>query len=269
MIKESNQIFRITYEAFSKFSNSLNRCRAFDEIAGCFTVNLKYLFNYHVFRASYFQYGTCVHVESTAGNTTLTVDSKTNYLEYEKLLLNTNIPQKWTAMEDLQLPQSFTVIEEEHPELWGWNFVSEERNIMVSIYSGSRKRFSQRDINFLSLVSDNLETKLIELCLIKELDKKNNIITKIIEDQKEVIKDRTREIENKNKTLLEISVQNAHKVREPLSRIIGLINLLDEEGSEQLIKEIVPLIKISSDDLDSALKNVINHATKGLWEYKA
>lgn len=269
MIKESNQIFRITYEAFSKFSNNLNRCRAFEEITECFTVNLKYLFNYHVFRASYFQYGSYVHLDSTAGKTNLTIDDKPHYLEYEKLLLKTDIPQKWNDLCDMQLPQSFISIREEQPELWGWNFTDDKRNIIVSVYSGIRKKFSQKDINFLKLVSDNLETKLIELCLIKELDEKNNTITRIIEHQKEVIKERTSEIANKNKTLLEISVLNAHNVREPLSRIIGLVNLLDAEDTEELIKQVIPLIKISSNDLDTALQNVINHATKDLLEYKA
>ena len=99
--------------------------------------------------------------------------------------------------------------------------------------------------------------------------KKNNIISRISENQKEVIKNRTSEIANKNKTLLEISVLNAHNVREPLSRIIGLIDLLDDDETEESIRELIPLIKISSVDLDAALKEVIDHAIKDALEYKA
>ncbi|MDB5247980.1 MAG: hypothetical protein JWQ40_2374 [Segetibacter sp.] len=269
MSSESNPIYRITYEAFSKFSNSLNRCRAFDEIEECFTVNLKYLFNYHVFRASYFRNATYVHLDSTLGNTCIHVAGKPGYLEYEKLLLQSNVPKKWDDLGQLELPLSFTNIADEQTELWGWNFVDEDRRIVVSLLSGNRKKFSLRDINFLKLVADNLETKLLELCLIKELDEKNNIISRIIEDQKEVIKNRTLEIENKNKTLLEISVLNAHNVREPLSRIIGLVNLLDDDEEEELVKQVIPLIRISSNDLDVALKNVINYTTKDLSDLKA
>lgn len=269
LASESNPVNRITYEAYSKFSNSLNRCRAFNEIKHCLTVNLKYLFNYHILRASYCRNGTFVHIESTVGNTVLTVDNKPAYLEYEKFLLKQSIPKRWDDVSKLDLPETFRNIDDQQQELWGWNLVDQERHIVISVLSGTRKKFTQKDINFLKLVADNLETKLLELCLIEELDAKNNIISKIIEDQKEVIEKRTCEIENKNKTLLEISALNAHKVREPLSRIIGLVNLLDDEEEIEFIRQIIPLIKISSNDLDIALKNVINHATKELSHLKA
>lgn len=269
MITASNQIFRITYEAFSKFSNALNGCRTFEEIGECFTINLKYLFNYHVFRAAYHRYGTFVIINSSTGKTTVTVAQEADYLPHEKILIDKRIPQRWTDFAELQLPETFTISEEEDPELWGWNFVNDQKQIVVSVLCGSRKKFSQKDITFLKLVADNLETKLLELCLIKELDEKNKLISRINEDQKEVIEERTSELAIKNKTLLEISVLNAHSVREPLSRILGLVNLLDDEASEELIKQVLPLIKVSSTDLDIALQSVINRATKDLSELKA
>ena len=68
---------------------------------------------------------------------------------------------------------------------------------------------------------------------------------------------------------MQISALNAHNVREPLSRILGLINMLDIERSEEILNEIIPLIKISANDLDIALQNVINYATKDLLKLKA
>lgn len=269
MITESNQISRITYEAFSKFSNCLNRCREFEEIADCFSVNLKYLFNCHVFRASYSRNGTFVHVESASVQTTVVVQKLPGYLEYEKLLFSVSMPRRWTELGELVLPETFAIAGEEWPELWGWNFTNDERQIIVSVLAGSKKRFSQKDINFVRLVSENLETKLLELCLINELDEKNNVISSINEDQKEIIKERTKEIEDKNKTLLEISVLNGHDVREPLSRILGLINLINNEDADELIMQVMPLLRLSANDLDAALQNVINRATKDLIELTA
>ncbi|WP_018611205.1 hypothetical protein [Segetibacter koreensis] len=269
MINGSDQIFRITYEAFSKFSNNLNRCRTFEEIAECFTVNLKYLLNYHIFRATYCRNDINVHLVSITGKTTVTIDKQPGYLEYEKELLNEMVPKRWSDLSSFQLPGYFYSITDEQPELWGWNFANEDRKILISVLSGARKRFNQKDITFLKLVSDNLETKLLELCLIKELDEKNNIITAINRDQQKVIEERTREIAIKNKTLLEISVLNAHNVREPLSRILGLVNMLDDEETDELIKEVIPLLKTSANDLDLALQDVINHATKDLSKLKA
>lgn len=269
MINESNQIFRITYEAFSKFSNSLNRCRTFEEIGECFTVNLKYLFNYHIYRASYHRNHIFVNLVSVAGKTTVSVQEQPHYLEYEKQLIDDNIPKKWSDFNLLQLPAFYLAIEDEQCELWGWNLGNNFRQITVSVFSGNRKKFTQKDITFLKLVSENLETKLLELCLIKELDEKNNIITSINRNQKKIIEERTKEIAIKNKALLEISVLNAHDVREPLSRILGLINMIDDEQEEEIIKEVIPLLKISAEDLDVALKNVINRATKDLSLLKA
>lgn len=269
MITKSNQIFRITYEAFSKFSISLNRCRTIEEVAECFTINLKYLFNYHIFKASFSRNNAYVHLFSTAGKTAVSTHDHPHHLQYEKYLLEESIPKKWNDLSSLQLPACFYAIEDEQPELWGWNFENDESQILVSVLSGCRKKFTVNDITILKLVSHNLGTKLLELCLLKELDEKNSVISAINRNQKKVIAERTTEIAIKNQTLLEISALNAHHLREPLSRILGLVNMLDDEKAEEFIKEVIPILKISANDLDNALQNVINHATKDLSKLKA
>lgn len=269
MTTATDQIFRITYEAFSKFSNNLNRCRTFEEISECFTVNLKYLFNYHVFRASYHRSNIYVHMNSAALHTSLAVQESPDYLEHENFLLNSQIPMRWNDLNDFRLPAAFDVVPEEEGVLWGWNFMNDDRHIIVSVLSGNSKKFTQKDITFLKLVSDNLETKLLELCLFQELHEKNIIISHINEDQKEIIKQRTHEIENKNKTLLEISVLNSHNVREPLARILGLVSLMTDDDTDGSVREILPMLKASTNDLDVALQDIIQRATHDLLELKA
>ena len=269
MTTASDQIFRITYEAFSKFSNSLNRCRTFEEISACFTINLKYLFNYHLFRASYHRNDTYLHMISSPLNTSISVQETCGYLEYEQVLYSKQIPMYWSDLDDLKLPASFYQEPEEEAVLWGWNFKNDDRQIIISVLSGKSKKFTPKDITFLKLVSDNLETKLLELGLFKELNEKNTIINSINEDQKEVIKERTYEIEMKNKTLLEISVLNSHNVREPLSRILGLVGLMSDDETEETIREILPMLRASADDLDTALQEVIQRATSELLQLKA
>ena len=113
-----------------------------------------------------------------------------HYLEYEKQLIAEEIPKKWNDLSDLLLPATFYLVEDEQPELWGWNLANDDRRIIVSVFSGSRKKFGQKDVAFLKLVSENLETKLLELSLIKELDEKNNIISSINRNQKKVIEEK-------------------------------------------------------------------------------
>jgi len=64
-------------------------------------------------------------------------------------------------------------------------------------------------------------------------------------------------IEEKNERLNEISWIQAHDVRAPLARIIGLVELLDGENSEDALKNIVSYLKSSSNELDLIIKNLI------------
>ena len=176
---------------------------------------------------------------------------------------------RWVDTNELGLPESFHCDPEEEAVLWGWNFTNDNRQIIVSVLSGNSKKFTQKDIIFLKLVSESLETKLLEFCLFNELHEKNEIISRINEDQKDIIRQRTLEIENKNKTLLKISVLNAHDVREPLSRILGLVNLMLYDESEEAVREILPMLKGSAEDLDAALQDVIQRTTHDLIKLKA
>lgn len=268
LVNTSNQIYRITYEAFSKFSSQLNACRSLEEIAECFSVNLKYLFNFHIFRASYNHNDRYIHLTCTLSRTVITESRTGQYLSFEEILLKENRPMLWTDIPALQLPPEYNLPVHEEPKLWGWNFVNNERHIVASVLAGNSKSFSHKEINFLKLAADNLESKILEICLIKELDERNAIISEINLHQQEVIEERTREIAEKNKVLLEISVLNAHTVREPLSRILGLVQFITPDLPADMLNEIIPRLKTSSNDLDNALQSVIQRTTDDLLKLK-
>ncbi len=281
---EEHQVLRVTYEAFSKFSNSLVRCRTFDALVKSFRINLKYLFNFHVFRASYNRGNIYIHLQITTSSAHITVECQPGYLPFEEKLLESGVPKHWTNLDELDLSdQEYRLPENEDSELWGWVIKNDEqRHIVASVLSGKSRSFTQKDITFLKLVAENLEAKLFELCLLQELDEnnkqlekaiqvineKNNVISSIMESQQQVIKDRTDEIAVKNEKLLEVSVLNAHNAREPLSRVLGLISLLEikQWSLEEIKQDIMPRLKISAQDLDLALKKVIEISTAGLIE---
>ncbi|GHA53875.1 hypothetical protein [Pontibacter akesuensis] len=276
-----NQVFRITYEAFSRFSNNLIRCRDLQAVTACFRINLKYLFNFHTFRASYQRGNTFLHLQVSAGGANIEIANVPAYLPYEEELLEQRVPRHWTSITELDLPESYRLSAEEQAELWGWVIqIDADRHITVSVLSAGNRAFTRKDITFLKLVAENLEAKLFELCLLQELDsnnsrleqalttinEQNSVISSIMEYQKGVIVERTKEIASKNERLLEISVLNAHKVREPLSRVLGLINLLDMRpwSAEQVTADIMPRLRSSAQDLDGALKEVIEKSTSDL-----
>jgi PAS domain S-box-containing protein len=63
-------------------------------------------------------------------------------------------------------------------------------------------------------------------------------------------------IEQHNCLLQEISWIQSHKIRSPLAKILGLISLIGHNTDLQAIQEIIPLLKISTQQLDNVLKEI-------------
>jgi signal transduction histidine kinase len=87
----------------------------------------------------------------------------------------------------------------------------------------------------------------------------------INENLETLVKDRTRDLEKKNKALEEYAFINAHKLRSPLASILGLINLLNTTELNDDAKEIKAHLEASSQKLDeivSAITDVIEKAER-------
>ncbi|MBD1397092.1 hypothetical protein H9Q13_07935 [Pontibacter sp. JH31] len=267
---EENQIYRVTYEAFSKFSNSLSRCRSFEEVANVLRVNLKFLFNYHCVRISFQWEEHFAHFTISMQDAQVEVLGEGNYMPHEKQLLSQKRPLCWNNQQVAMLPLAYQVPTEEQTELWGWVFENQERCLLVSLLAGQSKPFTKRDVTFVRLMAESLESKLLELFLFQELDKRNEEISYINAQQQEVIKQRTSEITKKNERLLEISIASAHQMREPLSRVLGLVQIMGQAQSMETIQEqVLPRLSKSATDLDTVLREVIDNATGELIELGA
>ncbi|MGB3774394.1 MAG: histidine kinase, partial [Leeuwenhoekiella sp.] len=83
-------------------------------------------------------------------------------------------------------------------------------------------------------------------------------IYRIVDNQQTVITERMKEISIKNDKLLEISKMNAHHVREPLSRIMGIVEIIDHLSTEELHNEALGYLRDSAKDLDCTLKQIID-----------
>jgi signal transduction histidine kinase len=83
-------------------------------------------------------------------------------------------------------------------------------------------------------------------------------LTQINENLNDLVKERTLTIIDQNKKFVHHAYINAHKVRSPLARIQGLVNLLNYETSQLTgeAQEIHRLLKESSDELDDILGEV-------------
>ncbi|MBZ9630250.1 histidine kinase [Salegentibacter sp. LM13S] len=278
----TSRVYRITYETFSKFSNNLNRCKSLEEVSQVSVRFLKYLLNFHLFRISvnqadsYLVYCQC----NSKGHFELI--QRENLLPYEVKILDDNIPVR-TENIPSELNEKITANILESPALWCWTFKKMDVDFTVSLVADENKAFDVGDIEILKLISDSFQAKFQEIYLKEEVFHKNQSllqaldviknqnkkINQIVENQKQTIADRTKEVVEKNEKLLHISALNAHNVREPLSRIQGIVQLFEVFDDKTCREDLLPKLKQSSEEMDQVLREVIEMATTELNQLKA
>lgn len=70
--------------------------------------------------------------------------------------------------------------------------------------------------------------------------------------------ERTKAIEKQNEQLREIAYMQSHVVRAPLSRILGLVNMLNANQDSQAAAEILGYLDTSAKELDDVIRAIIN-----------
>jgi signal transduction histidine kinase len=91
----------------------------------------------------------------------------------------------------------------------------------------------------------------------EELRASQEELTQINENLNGIVLERTRTIINQNDKFVRHAFINGHKVRGPLARILGLVNLLGYENNlEESTKELQDLLKVSASELNEILREV-------------
>lgn len=94
------------------------------------------------------------------------------------------------------------------------------------------------------------------------LEEQKNQIEKMNEILEDRVKQRTQELEIQNKRLAEYAFINSHLLRGPLSRILGLINLLDQDKTMEKA-ELILLLRKSGNELDAIVKKITDALNDG------
>jgi hypothetical protein len=266
--------YRIIYEALSRFSSVLSRSGTLEQVKQCLQGQVKYLFDFQLVRFSFYQQEH--YIIYTLYPTRCIVDCGTEnlLLPYEQGLKRTSLP---AIVDDADLiagsfPPLLAQAESLPTQRWGWNVgFTPDSGLIVSVFSGKGRQFQPTDVPVLKIAMENLHAKLLSIRLIEELgtskqeleqallglQEKNEVIAQLVATQEAVIRDRTRELEHKNRRLLELSRQHAHTIREPLSRILSLAYLIETLAPEEAIDEILPMLVTTANDLDRSLQQVV------------
>ena len=94
--------------------------------------------------------------------------------------------------------------------------------------------------------------------------KLNARITHLVDEQEKIIAQRTAALAHANAELRELIQYSAHNLREPLTRILGSINIKEDVSDEEFSREIWPHMKKAANDLDTIIKEVITRADKAV-----
>lgn len=273
--------YRITYEAFSKFSGNLSKVESLEELGKIISRHLKYLFNYKVFKIM------ILHEQSLAGYTflpgkTITHTQQQDLEPYERLLLRDKIPFV-NSIGSTELPEYLKDVKLNNGNLWGWFLAYSEYQICISLVSDDDTYFSSSDVDIVHLLADSVASKYRQISLseilqqnnihleslVTEIACKNKEIKAINDNQQLVIEARTQELLQKNKKLFELSRLNAHDLREPLSRVLGLLELAEHLPQDELRSSILPKIKEASGHLDQVIQRVVTQSEKELINIKS
>ncbi len=90
-----------------------------------------------------------------------------------------------------------------------------------------------------------------------EIEAQSDEIKSINDNLEQIIKDRTRELETKNKALEEYAFITAHKLRAPLASILGLVTLIDRMNLSEEDKTIVSHLDKSAKRLDEIVHSIM------------
>lgn len=97
----------------------------------------------------------------------------------------------------------------------------------------------------------------------KELSDKNAAIEEMnIALEAKVLK-RTQELEAKNRMLKSYAYANSHKVRGPLARILGLVDLIQKEKQEKQIVSLAAKLEVASTDMDKIIREISDQLHDG------
>lgn len=121
----------------------------------------------------------------------------------------------------------------------------------------TKRKWTNQDQNFAKALAD-IVTLAIESAWRREYEEKireqNEAISQINKGLEDRVRRRTEELEKQNEKLAEYAFINSHVLRGPLSRMLGLIELL--ERSDKKDEELINYLKTSGLELDAVVKKI-------------
>jgi signal transduction histidine kinase len=89
-----------------------------------------------------------------------------------------------------------------------------------------------------------------------ELERTKEELQELNENQERTIDERTRDVIKQSEKILEYAHINAHSLRGPLARVLGLVNLINKAEDPDEIKDMVKRLDVSAHELDGVVRDI-------------
>jgi signal transduction histidine kinase len=276
MITNPPQEYRLIYDNLSQFTIELNKANSLTDIQLTLHNNIKYLFNCYVCRITYFQQNNFFCYTISNEMPSMVTGTSQLLWDVEKLLFYEGLPLRLNKHEHASILQNLPNKNDVN-QLWGWklNF-RDDAGILLTILANEEKPFSRKHIPLAKMICEMLFGKIRLILLLqtvqknvdyftltnKQLEEGTNTISELVNPQEKVIEKRILELTRLNKQLLDIIHFNSHTIREPLNRIMGIIQLKSLVSEEEFFKDCWPMLVSSVQDLDNRIRKFIEKAEK-------
>ncbi len=139
------------------------------------------------------------------------------------------------------------------------------KGLLCCEHQNEIRKWTTEDLIFASSVADIISLAFRTAQRLEyehHIEQQNKEIALINEGLEERVKQRTEELEIQNRRLVEYAFINSHLLRGPLSRILGLINLMEHDKTMK-DSEMLDLLRKSGDELDQVIGKISNALNDG------
>lgn len=235
---------RVRYEAFSAFANAVNRAASLNEVGESLAVHSKYVLDLYLLRFCYVYQDQAMVIEVSRGKAKLVQDTAPALLHAEEVgLLADQLPRYLEGAHWAEF----------RPRLAGTLFSNakvcslyslplqpgQEQQLVMTVASKSEQPYSEPDFRFTRLMAELLASKLSQLQLLQDLERKNEELAEAnhelqtLNDEvqrlnlylEDTVASRTEALHKANEELSTLFYRSSHDFRRPLTTILGLVNV--------------------------------------------
>ena len=186
-----------------------------------------------------------------------------NFLNISNTFLCFLLVALWGIVLAISYQRAVSALLKKETEVFNLQKANEQAEILRQL------DIKERDNEIFQLRYIDLRTKSDEILTQKA------VIEELVQHQENIIRMRTRELEEvnsklieANKKLVELIQYNSHSLREPVTRLMGVMGLREDMNNEEFLHDFWPEMERAVNDLDTRIKSIVNNAEETYKLYR-